>query len=260
MSFTHDTLSTQSQTDRGRQARPSFSSHATSDRLRESERAPSSFVPRSRINPQRRSVFKEEGLDDLHVQLHPPHIELEYARSPRIEERDREKPKITFDHILKDLEHKNEDEEGEMSKKAGGFFGFGKLRGGRPQIKTAASAPPGMFPTIPRVALIVLLICVVVPGFRYSGGAESIGAVDAGVIRTPEMVENGSMINGRQDSPTTVCTRWAHQAANVNGTLYIFGGQATTYSGQENNTWSRPPLKSNPRYCEMLSAAQTMIS
>jgi hypothetical protein len=27
-------------------------------------------------------------------------------------------------------------------------------------------------------------------------------------------------------------------AANVNGTVYVYGGQATTQSGQNGNTWS----------------------
>jgi hypothetical protein len=218
MSFSHETLSTRAHTDRSRQARPSFSSHVTSDRLRESERASSTSVPRSKIKPQRRSVFREEGLDD--VNSHTRHITFEHAKAPSVVERqvmEDEKPGVTFDHILKDLEHKNTGTE--ASKK--GLFSI--LRGPRPNIKTAASAPPGSIPTVPRAALIVLLICVVVPGFRYSGGGANINGADAGVIRTAELVENGSVIEGRQDSPTSICTRWSHQTANVNGTLYIYG-------------------------------------
>lgn len=213
MSFTHDTHSTRVHTDRGRQ-RPSFSSHVTSDRLRESEQSSSSSsLPRSKIKPQRRSVFREEGLDDVRSHTPQPHI---HAKSPSVVETQDEKgPKVTFDHILKDLEQKDS----EAAKKSL----FSKLRGPKPSIKTAASAPPGLLPTVPRAALIVLLICVVVPGFRYSGGGANISGADAGVIRTAELVENGSVIEGRQNSPTTVCTRWSHQSANVNGTLYIYG-------------------------------------
>lgn len=201
MSFTHDINSTSihGHTDRGRQGRPSFSSHVTSDRLREGERASSIPKTKSNIKPQRRSVFREEGLDDLRWQ--PP---LDHSKIPSIVEPAAERqPKVTFDHILKDSELT--DKGNEETKKSL----FGKLRGPRPTIKTAASAPPGLFPTVPRAALIVLLICVAIPGFRYSGSG--IGAADAGVIRTSELVENGSVIEGRQNSPTSVCTRWAHQ-------------------------------------------------
>ncbi|KAG0649978.1 Kelch repeat-containing [Hyphodiscus hymeniophilus] len=253
MSFTHDTHSTRVQTDRGRLSRPSFSTRDTSDRLRESSRASSSSVPGSKPKPQRKSVFREEGLDDLNSSR-APHIDHEFTRieeKPGARTEGKAPAKVTFDHILKDAEYKDREEvEGKKGI-------FGKFRGERPKIKTATTAPPGLFPTIPRAALIVLLICVVVPGFRYSAGGENvIGGADAGVIRTPELVENGSVIEGRQNSPTTVCTRWSHQAANVNGTLYIFGeferrelvgdltdlentgGQATTEAGQDDNTWN----------------------
>lgn len=42
----------------------------------------------------------------------------------------------------------------------------------------------------------------------------------------------------RETSPTDICTRWAHQAANVNGTLFIYGGEAKREEGQEENTWN----------------------
>jgi hypothetical protein len=208
MSFSHDTLSTRLHTDRGRQGRPSFSSHVTSDRLREGERASSSSVPQSKLKPQRRSVFREEGLDEA-KSSQTPHTDAQTASVV-----DEKEHKITFDHILKDLEQKDT----ELEKKSL----LSRFKGSRPVIKTAASAPPGRLPTIPRVALIVALVCVVVPGIQYGWG-DNINGADAGVIRTPEFVDNGSVIEGRQNSPTAVCTRWSHQTANVNGTLYIFG-------------------------------------
>ena len=42
----------------------------------------------------------------------------------------------------------------------------------------------------------------------------------------------------RQGSPTDYCTRWAHQSAIVNGTLYVFGGQASQNAQQTNGTWN----------------------
>lgn len=42
----------------------------------------------------------------------------------------------------------------------------------------------------------------------------------------------------RADSPTDVCRRWSGQSAIVNGTLYYYGGRATTDQSQVNNTWN----------------------
>lgn len=55
------------------------------------------------------------------------------------------------------------------------------------------------------------------------------------------MVENGRTLEGRADSPTDVCTRWSHQSAVVNGTMYVYGGRSKTKSDQTDNTWSKSP-------------------
>jgi hypothetical protein len=39
----------------------------------------------------------------------------------------------------------------------------------------------------------------------------NISGADAGMIREAELVDNASAIEGRQNSPTSVCTRWAQQ-------------------------------------------------
>lgn len=116
----------------------------------------------------------------------------------------------TFDGILKDMEYK--ESSSEESKKPRPSAWFPKL-GKRPRITSVASAPPGTFSTIPRTALIVCLIAVVVPGFRYSSGVDkvNISGADAGVIMRPEFVTNGNMIEGRQDNAADICTRWAGQ-------------------------------------------------
>lgn len=104
------------------------------------------------------------------------------------------------------------------------------------------------FSTIPRVALLAFLIGVVVPAFGYTGRQQNNihvmkgNGADAGVIGASELMDNGGMIDGRANSPTSVCTRWSHMTANVNGTLYIYGGEATTRSGQTTDTWSKSLL------------------
>ena len=266
-SFSH-AIQTQDRS-RSSSARPSFSSHNTSDRLREGERK--SSTPKSSIRVPRNSVFKEVGLDNLDDDVHHSQVAKE-AAVPDVEIEHPKQQSITFDDIVKDVE-KSEKTEKKSSNQAW-LSKIGKVT--RPMIKTSSSAPPGSLTTIPRLALIAILIAVVVPGFRPSGGEESVivGGVNAGITRTAKLVESWSTIEGRTDGPTDICTRWGHQsklarlrrildiglcrrdadqiaAAVVNGTLYIYGGEATTYSGQTSDTWSRflLPLISLSRDC-----------
>lgn len=231
-SFSHDKLSTRRITTNP--VRPPFSQTKTSDRLRECERRTSiTSIP---LKP-RRSVFREEGLEDMEHSVH--RCEGTKERTLNIREEDTTESNVTFDGILKALEHKEQMEHPEGSTHAS-LPWYSKIgRGSRPKITTAASAPPSLFSSIPRVALIVFLIALVVPGFRYGGDSNvNIPGADAGVIMRAELVENGSLIEGRQLSSTEICTRWAHMTALVNGTLYVYGGQSKTTSGQVSNTWS----------------------
>jgi hypothetical protein len=204
--FSHDTLSTRIHNpERGRQGRPSFSSTKTSDRLHDSEQRTS--MPKTKIKPQRRSVFKEEGLDDLDHSVHPSHSRAQSIQA--IEKENSRDDNTTFDGILRTLEQK---QDAERQKR--GATWYSKIKASRPQIKSSATAPPGSFSSFPRVALIAFLIAVVVPGFRYSNGKDkvNISGADAGVILKHELVDNGKAIEGRQNSPTSICTRWSHMS------------------------------------------------
>lgn len=217
-SFTHESLSPQ-RPERGMLGRPSFSSHKTSDRLREAERRPS--LSRTNIKPLRRSVFKEEGLDDLNSSVY----HATETSMPGTEIANTQGRNSTFDDILKDLDQEN----GQDSKNSGNSPWYRKIgKGQRPLIKSAASAPPGSISTIPRIALIAFLIALVVPGFRYGGGKEKINGADAGVIMKAELVENGSTIEGRQNSPTAICTRWSHQSKLVVKIISMIGELTTS--------------------------------
>jgi hypothetical protein len=203
-SFSHEiVLQHANGNERGRIARPSFSSQKTADRLRECERSTSRSQV-SKIKPHRTSVFKEEGLDDLKRAVHVARDGDENSL-PVFEEENMKGKNTKFEESERDNEDK------ENGKKAGPWYS--KLaRGSRPSIKTSSTAPPGSFSSIPRVALIACLIAVVVPGFRYGGQDKvNINGADAGVIREAELVDNASAIEGRQNSPTSVCTRWSHQ-------------------------------------------------
>jgi hypothetical protein len=118
----------------------------------------------------------------------------------------------------------------------------------RPKFKGTSSTPPRSFSSLSRVAMIVCFIAVVIPSLLTRPGKETtiIGA-DAGVVRPSkdaDLFGNGFGLDGRDSSLTDVCTRWSHQTANVNGTLYIYGGRAKTSSSQTTDTWSDYPTSS----------------
>jgi hypothetical protein len=214
VSFEHNTPSPSQQQieeyERDRKCRPSFSSQKTNDRIRESDRRPS--IPssvRSKSQTLRRSVFREEGLDDLNTSVHIIR-DGEQTILPGTGHEDIRKQRLEVGS--------GGDGNGKATvPKPGGFFSkLGKASGpglgSRATTPSPNAPPPPAFATLPRAALIILLVAMVVPGFRYSGSERVIIAgADADVIRTSEMVENGSLIEGRAASPTAVCTRWAHQ-------------------------------------------------
>ncbi|KAH6648411.1 hypothetical protein BKA67DRAFT_594029 [Truncatella angustata] len=106
----------------------------------------------------------------------------------------------------------------------------------RPKIKAAASAPPSTVPSLHRMTTIALLIAVIIPAISYNNGRKKVemSGADAGVIRKAP----GVILEDRADSPTDVCLRWAQQSAMLNGTLYIYGGEAKSNGDQDTNTWN----------------------
>ena len=96
-----------------------------------------------------------------------------------------------------------------------------------------------------RLWMLALIVVVAIPLLYDTPllgqvGPSILGA-KAGVIRSVE-TEKPAAIEGdltkRDNSPTDVCSRWSHQSAIVNGTIYIYGGRATNTSGQKLNTWT----------------------
>jgi hypothetical protein len=77
--------------------------------------------------------------------------------------------------------------------------------------------------------MIALLIAIIIPALSLRSSAE--GTKGASVASAGPIVR-------RDDSPTDVCIRWAHQAAHVNGKVYIYGGQAKKESESEANNWN----------------------
>ena len=75
------------------------------------------------------------------------------------------------------------------------------------------------------------------------------------VMGRRDLTEAGKMNDNirRGESLYAVCKRWAGQSAVVNGTLYYFGGRATSSSDQTSNTWSRPIIPSSHRRVALLT-------
>ncbi|KAL3427982.1 cell wall anchored protein [Phlyctema vagabunda] len=253
-SFSH-TLA-DAQRSRTAAVRPSFTSQKTSDRLREGERRSSTATPK--VKSFRRSIFREEldldssghSITEFNTkprettttprELQEPAEKVVLTTKPTnasiaasVEPR-RTAEKITFDEILKDLDHTNASN---LPEKQGNLWFSLMSKNTRPTIRTASSAPPSSFSTMHRVALIAFLIALVVPGLLPGKDNSNVGTADAGVIPVANLVDNGSLIQSRQ-SATDVCTRWTQQTAIVNGTMYMYGGRAKTSSTQTSDTWN----------------------
>lgn len=192
------------------------------------------------MKPQRRSVFKELGLDDLeHTIYNGPEV-IEHPIPEVMSKREKDEStsrqgKVTFDDILKEIPQQEDEEPVKRYNHGAWLPKFS--RGARPMIKSSASAPPGGLPTLSRSAMLVCLIAVGVPSFQYYGSGKDktvVGVADA----TPTMMKERAILDTRQNSDTAVCTRWANQVANVNGTVYIYGGNSKESSGQTANTWN----------------------
>lgn len=174
-------------------------------------------------------MFREEGLDDLNTSVHIIR-EGEKALLPGMGIEDSRNRKRESEQEV--AGEKNANGKRSASKPVGGglFSKLGKATGPgpgatpRPAMPVSTTAPPPAFSTLPRAALIILLVAMVVPGFRYGSDSDKImmAGADADIIRSAEMVENGSLIEGRQTSPTAVCTRWAHQGISKKSAGCVF--------------------------------------
>lgn len=98
-----------------------------------------------------------------------------------------------------------------------------------------------------RVGMLALCLALVLPLVQDTlifgdNGHAMLGAM-GGLIRRVDKADNVALIEDtrltrRQDSSTDYCKRWSQQSAVVNGTMYIYGGRATTSSGQTDNEWN----------------------
>ncbi|KAI6867373.1 kelch repeat protein [Hortaea werneckii] len=85
--------------------------------------------------------------------------------------------------------------------------------------------------TVPKLALLYT-------GFFHALALMPVQSVNANPMPKALGTKISPDLAKRSDSPTDVCFRWAQQSAIVNGTLYLYGGEATTQASQASNTWN----------------------
>lgn len=112
-------------------------------------------------------------------------------------------------------------------------------RDGKPQTIVMDTAKRSNNQYLVRLGAVALMVAATLPFIQKPGPNESNTAPSIGVDSRAVPVERKMVLETRADSPTDVCTRWSHQSAVINGTLYIYGGQATTEPGQTLNKWSK---------------------
>ncbi|KAK1755873.1 hypothetical protein QBC47DRAFT_446315 [Echria macrotheca] len=239
--------------------RPKFHHQNTNDRIREGSQRPVSFHMISKIKKDRKSVFRELGLDSDDYPNYKEFGELTGLATPPttprivrfVTERETESRFNTERETESDdgrseignpskSEPEREPETQHSPTSPTSQKWYSRLTPGRrPKIRTVASAPPPGMSSFSRISTVVLLIAVVLPAFSYYNGREtvSLNGADAGVIQQrPKGF--GPVLETRADSPTQICKRWSQQTAQLNGTLYIYGGQAKTSAGQTSDTWN----------------------
>lgn len=90
-----------------------------------------------------------------------------------------------------------------------------------------------------QIALLIALLAIAFPTFYVplADSRQTPPMAQAGVI-PPKPRAPAAIAAKRQSTSTDVCKRWSGQSALVNGTLYYYGGRATTSADQTSNEWS----------------------
>ncbi|KXT18838.1 hypothetical protein AC579_8205 [Pseudocercospora musae] len=94
--------------------------------------------------------------------------------------------------------------------------------------------------TMYRLGAAVAFLLAIVPLLQstsFFGHATILQPVSGNAVPNTH-ADSSLSVQRRAESPTNVCFRWAQQSAIVNGTLYLYGGQAITEPGQTENAWN----------------------
>ena len=112
-------------------------------------------------------------------------------------------------------------------------------------LKECIEGSPKTRPSMPRLFAWTIFVAIVLTLVHNSPLIGTTGnpkfGVNAGLIRpfVEESQITETRLSKRQSNdPTDFCTRWSHQSAMVNGTIYIYGGRSKTDPNQQSNTWN----------------------
>ncbi|KAG8529415.1 uncharacterized protein KY384_006052 [Bacidia gigantensis] len=172
-----------------------------------------SELPRLRLRPARRSIFQEADVDTI-----IPRSELEARTSfSSLSSVDSERPTLS---------------------RTSSEYSQCDLSISTDRSRSTMFYLPSRLMMLACALLVTLSLTFETP-FLAKAGPSVIGA-RAGVLRTSNLQrkswEDGQLV-ARADTDTDICSRWSQQSAIINGTIYIYGGRATTQQGQTDNTW-----------------------
>ncbi|KAF2495569.1 hypothetical protein BU16DRAFT_393241 [Lophium mytilinum] len=191
---------------------------------------------------RRRSVFMEVGLVDeeaFAAERRPHTPTLIPNPSPK---RSRPALKVRF-RSEADIFGHNKDEDAETNTDSEAEAEVGDYDSLATTTLSSVPETGKTYSRLYRLGILAFVLAVLLPllqGNSVTGASErTLFGARGGVIPRHDseiVVEDGFV--KREDSPTTVCKRWSHQSAIVNGTLYIYGGRVTTDAQQTDNTWT----------------------
>jgi hypothetical protein len=191
---------------------------------------------------RRKSAFRETGLfDDEYDSPVPSNL----PNRPNLRVRFRSSNDV-FEHKVEMDQEDEEECEAQLESE--------------PTILTApvvsATEPNLLSSLVRRLSLVALILAIAISithfGPSSGGGHPILGATGVPTAEQPGPIFD-EVLSKRDSSPTDYCKRWSQQSmylfwsnqnkltmtgALVNGTLYLYGGRATTSSSQTSNTWS----------------------
>ncbi|EAQ87800.1 hypothetical protein CHGG_04419 [Chaetomium globosum CBS 148.51] len=183
----------------GHPGRPRFHHRCTEDRLREGLGRPPSFSMSNKIAKERKSIFKELGLDTNQPKefisnekdygetkglASPASIHAPESANRNADDAGRRETARRLTHGEEDGRVEPQSEPASPSPSQRPWYSrLPRVR--RPRIKSVSSAPPSMS-TITRLSSVALLIAVLLPGFSYYQSREETASnlAEAGVIQT----------------------------------------------------------------------------
>ena len=94
-----------------------------------------------------------------------------------------------------------------------------------------------------QLALLISIITLAFPVFHGSSTqSQQMSPLAQASPVTPRGRTLETLPERRQSASTDVCKRWSGQSAVVNGTVYYYGGRATTSADQTTDQWSKQQL------------------